>query len=177
MIEENLLFPTKILKIKCKDWENKKDKLLNLVDWDNPQYKSKNHISDYHQNQVNGCPYMTEFCDILRDDLRSFLAYKDKDTLNIGTLWGQRYKNSDYMHTHSHGAIGYSAVLYVEFNKEEHSATRFIAPHHNPEGELDYYQPDVEEGDLIIFPSSLYHDASPSLSEMNRTIFSFNFMV
>ena len=33
---------------------------------------------------------------------------------------------------------------------------------------------DVEEGTLLIFPSVILHDSQPNLSDMPRTIVSFN---
>lgn len=176
MLTDLNLFPISVLKISCTDWENKKEKLLSLVDWDKPEYKNSGQISDYFYNQRNGCSYVVDFCSVLTDELNQALSYMKSPSLDIGHLWGQRYNKSSYMPMHTHGAIGYSAVIYVEFNKKVHLATRFMSPIHNFKGEIEYYEPEINEGDLLIFPSFLFHDAKPNTSNENRTIFSFNFL-
>lgn len=171
------LFATPVLQIKTTDWNNKKQKLLSLVDWDNPKYKNDEQVSDYYYNQDKGCTYIPEFCNIIKDELDQALSQMKSDGLRIEHLWGQRYGKSSYMSMHTHGSVGYSAVIYVEFKKGIHTATRFMSPIHNARGEIEYYEPEVDEGDLLIFPSFLYHDALPNVTENNRTIFSFNFCV
>ena len=73
---------------------------------------------------------------------------------------------------------GWSAVLYVEFDDKEHSATTFYCPYMSNKrsflGGYDTYIPKVKEGDLIIFPSIIQHEASTNMSDKRRTIISFN---
>ena len=79
------------------------------------------------------------------------------------------------MGPHTHGVIGWSGVLYVEFDKYEHSPTEFQGPLHDVNnGQQLEYKPEVEEGDIIIFPSCLTHWVSPNQSKKRRTIMSFN---
>lgn len=177
MIKEEVIFPIKVHKLKCTNWVNKKDRLLGLVDWDNPEYKNGFQISDYYENKRTGWPYTHDFFLILEEEFDKLLKHTDKDSLHITALWGQRYKEAQYMPTHTHGTTGYSAVVYVEFNKQEHFSTRFLAPYHSVDNHLDAFSPDVEEGDILVFPSFLLHDAPPFLSKQNRTIFSFNFFL
>ena len=60
---------------------------------------------------------------------------------------------------YNHGQLGYSAACYVTYNPEKHTPTQFIAPFCHPiNGDiLQYEPPDIEEGDLIFFPSYLLH--------------------
>ena len=79
------------------------------------------------------------------------------------------------MRPHTHGISDFSAVLYHEF-VPGHTATEFWAPYKNPLSGNDYvHVPDVKEGDLVIFPSTIIHYAVPNDSDHQRTIFSFNF--
>lgn len=76
---------------------------------------------------------------------------------------------------HNHGHSGWSAVLYVEFDPEYHTATKFYSPFNNPwSGRLQTFIPPVNEGDLVIFPATISHEALPNESERLRTIISFN---
>ena len=91
-------------------------------------------------------------------------------------MWFERSFESNYHGAHNHGSLGFSAVLFVEFDPLEHKPTRLIAPfngfysggliEHRPEG--------VNEGTLLIWPSILLHDIEPNRSKKRRTIISFN---
>ena len=41
-------------------------------------------------------------------------------------------------------------------------------------GNLEMYTPPVREGDMVIFPSTLAHEAPPNKSDTRRTIVSYN---
>ena len=41
-------------------------------------------------------------------------------------------------------------------------------------GQYETYVPKVKEGDLILFPSMIQHEASSNMSDKRRTIISFN---
>ena len=88
-------------------------------------------------------------------------------------VWCQRYKANDYHEPHTHDSKGYSAVFYAKMSPE-HKSTMFFAPYLNLFGMGESMSTIVEEGDLIIFPSNLWHMAPPHTSENERIIFSFN---
>jgi ectoine hydroxylase-related dioxygenase (phytanoyl-CoA dioxygenase family) len=68
-----------------------------------------------------------------------------------------------------------SSVCFIEYNKSFHKPTTFVSPFgNNITGELTRYEPDVEEGDIIFFPSNLLHYAPTNLSNLKRIIMSFN---
>lgn len=165
-------FRVPIYTIKCSDWETKKQKLLGLVDFEDPECMLKEQYSDYHKYKDHS-PYKEQFIEIIKDELIAFSKTVQTDIL-VRALWCQRYAKSEFMGVHNHGALGYSAVLYAEFTGG-HSATQFYAPFNNfIKGSLIDYVPEVEEGDLIVFPSALAHSATPNKSSDYRTIFSFN---
>jgi ectoine hydroxylase-related dioxygenase (phytanoyl-CoA dioxygenase family) len=39
---------------------------------------------------------------------------------------------------------------------------------------MELFQPPIEEGDMIIFPSNIIHEAPVNISEVRRTIISYN---
>ena len=158
--------------ITCSDWETKKQKLLSMVDFNDKECMLKDQFSDYHKYQDNP-PYKKSFIELLKDELVLFSQTIQSD-INIAGVWCQRYANAEFMGVHNHGALGYSAILYTEFNAN-HKSTMFYAPYNNfMRGTLIEYMPDVQEGDLLFFPSTIAHTALPNLSDENRTIFSFN---
>lgn len=174
MIEQIQAFFVPIYKVSVTDWPAKKERLLDLVDFGNADLWTDQHFSDYHAHKKTGCPYIQQFTEILNDELHEVVEVMGKG-ISIHDLWAQRYAKSNYMGAHNHGGTGYSCVLYVDFDKNEHKATRFIAPFNNfHTGSLLEYTPDVNEGELVLFPSVLMHDAAPNQSDKHRTIFSFN---
>ena len=168
-ITENHPFYVPFYTIKINNWLDKKIKLLNLVDWSDKSCLTNEHFTDYHKYKKGNAPYFSAFFDIIKDDLKGF------NNLEVRTLWAQRYNEQQHMNVHTHGVLGFSAVLYAEFDKKEHKATTFYAPFPNfIDGTCMNYTPQVEEGDLLMFPSALMHAATPNISTKQRTIFSFN---
>ena len=92
-------------------------------------------------------------------------------------MWHQTTANGQFHGVHNHGPVGITAVLYVDFKPEIHKATTFFAPFHNYiNGEVVDFMPDVEEGDVVFFPSYLPHMQEPNFTGVSRTIVSFNIM-
>ena len=89
-------------------------------------------------------------------------------------IWFQKYYENQFHTPHTHGTIGYSSVLYINFDKRIHKGTRFLAPFNNPEGNEIEFAPDVDEGSFIFFPSYLNHYALPNKSDAIRIIMSMN---
>ena len=92
----------------------------------------------------------------------------------ISHIWYQSYTKQQYHQLHNHGALGWSAIFYAIFDKKEHRPTTFYAPFSDVLGEIIEYEPDVNEGTLLIFPSFLQHEARSGMSDKERVIISFN---
>ena len=113
----------------------------------------------------------------LEDSLVSFSeeVSTPKDRLVISDMWYEQLRKYDYHCCHNHGAIGYSACLYVHFNEQSHEATKFYGPYLGfLNGESLFFQPQVKEGDVVLFPSALNHEAPINYSDEMRIIVSFN---
>ena len=159
--------------IDVQDWENKKKTLLSLPDWDASDCMNEDNFTDYHKHKTKP-PYMQEFLNIIETELKEF-AQKIDHSIGISALWAQRYKRNQYMGPHNHGPLGYSAILYVEFDADEHNGTQFFAPYNNfLHGNTLDFTPDVKEGQILFFPSTLLHHALASRGDKLRTIFSMN---
>ena len=65
--------------------------------------------------------------------------------------------------------------IYVEFDPELHESTQFYSPFRNVwNGNLETFQAPVKEGDMVIFPATISHEAPVNRSDTRRTIVSYN---
>ena len=56
-----------------------------------------------------------------------------------------------------------------------HEATQYFSPFKNIwNGNLETFQAPVEEGDMVIFPATIAHEAPVNRSDTRRTIVSYN---
>jgi hypothetical protein len=85
---------------------------------------------------------------------------------SIGSCWFQQYKMGDYHDWHTHGECMFANVYYVEL-PEGSPKTTFL---HNGEE----FSIDVQEGDILTFPSYLVHRSPPNQIDSLKTVISFN---
>jgi len=157
---------------KLNDWKKKKEKLLDIIS--KLSFCNKDKISNLHTTYGNENQSSTKVFNILEDDIRKFTD-DVKYSGEIGAdIWFQKYYENEFHSPHNHGAIGYSSILYINFNKKLHKGTRFLPPFNNPEGNEIDYAPDVDEGSFIFFPAYLKHYALPNKSVDVRIIMSMN---
>jgi hypothetical protein len=168
------------------DWETKKKIILNSLP-NFKQYKleksktsghgDKNHYTDYFDNLEKPPEYAKTVIECLDDQILEFCR-STNDNWNLTSIWFQTYEKYNNFSVHNHGIEGWSAILYVEFDSLEHSPTTFYSPHLSWEkktlGQYNSNIPNVKEGDLIIFPAMIQHEASSNMSDKTRTIISFN---
>lgn len=175
MIKEDFAFAIPILKLKVSDWENKKPKLLDAVNWENEHCYTQHYFSDFFANmECEEHPYLLLFDFLLNDEINKVEKHIGRG-LQITELWAQRYAETQAMPTHNHGAHGFSAIVYAEYDEEVHTPTVFYSPFGNfLDGQITVYEPEVTEGDMVVFPSMLLHSSMPFIANKNRTIFSFN---
>tara|TARA_A100001234_G_scaffold155618_1_gene137187 strand:+ start:234 stop:827 length:594 start_codon:yes stop_codon:yes gene_type:complete len=167
------MFSIPLTRYKCSWWKQKRETLLRLLDEQELCQGDEQVLSDYRSSEK----YIDTISDILSDEL-SWFAHDYKCNPLIVRAWYERALPYMYHPTHNHGHGGYSAVLYIEYNPKYHRPTNFIAPFdHFITGEQLVYEPDVEEGHLILFPSFLHHYTHPHQSMERRTVLSFNLTV
>jgi hypothetical protein len=151
---------------KVNNWEVKKKKLTNYFN----QLKKKK-IANVMTSQI------ISDVGILTEEIEKFQNEIDVK-LFVLESWFQLYENGMNHSVHNHGAVGFSSICYVSFEKKIHKPTKFVLPFLNPiDGSVQHYSPDVDEGFIIFFPSNLMHYAPVNDSNENRIIFSFNLKV
>lgn len=181
------MFSVPLYKFSIPNWEEEKKLILEAL----PEEKVYLDIcTDFFENSTER--RLPSYTDVVLDILFPCIQTL-QDTLirepngsqltqggwfGLDNMWYQtEYKGHNH-ELHNHGNVGWSSVLYVNYNPEVHTATRFLSPYNAGSGVgglVMRYQPNVKEGDFIIFNSDVAHEALPNESDEKRTIISMNF--
>ena len=167
-----------ITKVSIPDWKNKKEMVMKLT---KPEYflqQDDHTFSDFHytverRKHTGLHPYTHKFFEIL--DFQPHVYFGGhEDDYTCSDLWCMNYGTGGKIHVHDHH-FGMSGILFAKFDPVFQESTTFISPvrtiwDHRPTN----ITPDVEEGDLLLFPSQLLHYTQPNSSDDNRIVFSFN---
>lgn len=167
------LFPVTVYLIKDTGWENYKDYLLTSIkDQKDPAYWERDGFyTDYGKEQPWRETIWNEF---MEPQVSSLL--KDSNT-KLQDIWCQQYINQAGFTAHQHQTVGFSCVLYAQFDPEVHWGTSMFRPYLDPNDLTNsgsVTTPEVEEGNIVVFPSWLLHQVTPSDTEKPRTIVAFN---
>jgi len=103
----------------------------------------------------------------LHEHLDQWAASLDYDTFQIHEIWFQQYNTGSKHAWHVHGA-NFTNVYFLDLPKDS-PKTQWIDPVSKLAHEFD-----VEEGDIITFPSWLIHRAPENQSSEMKTIISWN---
>ena len=111
--------------------------------------------------------------------LKKECKYLDVD---IASFWINENNNLNYniLHTHIGSGVDLSGVYYVKCPKNSGNICFYNSNHEGTslanifEGFNEYNSVNVNEGDLILFPSSFKHMVEPNLSNESRISISFN---
>lgn len=172
----------KLVHIKCEHWDAKKKILLKLKERGDKvsRVQKEGHIkTDYHyQVKENLFFYNKHLADILEIELQSFCDCIGVKSGTVTNAWFETSVRNAHHGIHNHGGNGYSAVCFVEYNPEQHTATRFLSPSLSAlDNEPLIGSPEVEEGDILFFPSNVPHYTLPVESDEVRSILSWNMRI
>lgn len=103
----------------------------------------------------------------------------------ISEIWYNAYKNHQYQNPHKHNNLNrkntiFSGIWYLKYNPSIHSSTRFFNPNFDLDKNLIQnnkhlcFSPEVEENDIIIFPSNVEHDVPKQSCDDLRITVAFN---
>jgi hypothetical protein len=154
-----------------KEWSSSKDLILSNLKVKEPQNVPVNPDYSITTSYWDTFDY-TEYSKFL--SMISPYISSVPDVSQITRVWFQTSKQYEYHTAHTHGTLGWSAVFYADFNPELHIPTKFYCPFINTKGDVDLFCPDISEGDLIVFPAFILHEAPMNTSTTPRTIISFN---
>jgi hypothetical protein len=169
----NHMFYIPIITLKVINWEEKKKKLVDKYKTLQLKYHEKDHVkTNYHEDYLSLVPHVV---DVLGQELQEFIDVVKLPSCEVVSAWFELSRKGDYHQVHHHGPTGFSSVCFIEFCNNVHEPTLFLSPFNNfLTGEELRYTPDVCEGTIIFFPSSILHYTEPNLSDKERLILSFN---
>ena len=188
------LFPEPIFQYKLKNFKNLNDELskyiYGLYDEDTKGVTRSNKGGWHSKNFVLGekNSIQTKFAvEVQKYILKTFQHYgwKTKDQkIQIQSMWAIINKKDDFNVIHTHPNCFLSAAYYVKapegcgrFKVEDpNNAKRHLYPAISQQNELnvDIAGINIEEGDLLFFPSYLPHKVGKNESEEDRIVISFN---
>tara|TARA_Y100001973_G_C5185082_1_gene327299 strand:+ start:884 stop:1459 length:576 start_codon:yes stop_codon:yes gene_type:complete len=173
------VFTVPMFYYKITNWHHNKKQILDALPVETLEHRDPENLglySDYFVNAKAGHNKLPSYTDIVIDIIKPYLMdMSEGKRLELTDIWYQKYYKGINHSTHCHGATGWSAVIYVEYNPKVHHPTRFFSPFRDIwSGDCCTFEEQVEEGDMIIFPSSILHEAPANQSEIRRTIISYN---
>lgn len=200
------MFHVPIAHVKVKDWEHKKAKLLKLYQNTLPNSKNGGGVfdvtTDFHYNEYgnDGSGVETSYSETvntLLDDelatLENLLLPPDQYTENfsetlgvdqgiffkITNIWFEKSEKYGQHTPHTHGSRGFSCVLFVNYDKEEHEPTVYLNPFSSYfiGSNADWTCPEAEEGSLLCWPAPIVHYTYPNASDKDRLVLSWNMSI
>ena len=176
MVEVFDMFTVPLVKYSLPNWPENKKRILDALPELNSSHLDQgiDVYTDFFSEMEN--KDLPSYGEVVVDIIKPCLAnFSDERRVEITDMWFQTAFKGNSHGLHNHGHSGWSSVIYVEFNPLNHLPTKFISPFNNPwNGNLVDYIPEVQEGDMIIFPANLPHEAEPNKSDERRTIISYN---
>ena len=149
--------------------------------------KIKEYLKKLKYENLNNCKttYFLKEPLIVEDSLKEFIEHiskhilfyvkeiKNKSNFSFTEYWFQIYNYEDNHDIHTHG-VDYSLIYYLQSSVNS-GATRFYNPGfpYVNDGKFDIKP---EDNKLVIFPSSLAHEALNN-KDKERIIFSANFQI
>ena len=141
-------------------------KLLELIKLiNNPHLSQDSDIfnTDFFLPQQHERKYLSYFYEIIRPYLNKIALDLNSEKWIIHNTWFQQYLNSNYHDWHTHSGCQFTNVYFVELPDKSLITEIFNNKKIN-----------LNEGDLLTFPSYLYHRSPINSLNKRKTIISFN---
>jgi hypothetical protein len=90
--------------------------------------------------------------------------YYKNFTFNVVDIWINNYSNNSYQGSHVHSS-DFSFIIYYKVNKSHtvfNSPVKNLLESFNSKLFFRHYEPNLNEGDIIVFPSYLEHWVRPN---------------
>ena len=119
--------------------------------------------------------FIDELSSLIQKAFFNYLKYYHIDTsFFISEMWYSLYENGMETFSHNHNA-DFSGVYYLKFDKETHNKTFFKNKNFikQPKKEI-IFKPDLDENDLLFFPSGYPHGSKKHIGNDYRIIISFD---
>lgn len=154
------LFPIPVYKFSLAGHETYKNKLIEPIVkkyTDNP-----NSICDWARHcdswQVGvddlGLDLKDLYVEIMEGCRKYLTEVQASGTFKIIESWFNVHTSDMYQEVHNHIPAFISGTYYIQFDKDKDNSLTFVS---NNTDSVDLKQLDVDEGDVILFPSTLRH--------------------
>jgi len=201
-MNEIKIFPISIFKVKVSNNNELKRLLVHKITENSqylkiPDHWTTNKVKTSFDEEPEGLELFYEgsfYQDLL---MKKYLLcmneiFDKEHQLHIPRIWYNFYNDGEYQEKHDHlgtplTPCHFSCIHFLSFNSEEHLPPQFVDPLsqlRNLSVELDRSEygevcsPNVEEGDLLVFPSYLTHFVLPcNKTDYPRITLSFNIRV
>ena len=170
---KNMTYDSPYFKGSIKEHKVIKNKMLSLID---NMPKSDLHVKDHSniskldwniERNFNR-EYLKVFEPHLFKYMNMFLEHVPYDKWEIHNIWYQQYSMNSNHGWHVHTECQFTNVYYLEL-PENTPKTQIINPFTG-----DLIELEVNEGDLVTFPSFIIHTAPIVKEDARKTIISFN---
>lgn len=173
------MFAVPLVHIKMQNWEFKKRILLKMMYEKSMRRDTSSDrlTTDYHSQFMDGEVgiYNKDVEDLFGEEIDFLVKEMHLVDATVQMSWFERSGQYDYHTLHNHGYHGFSSVVFINYDENEHEATRFVSPYLGfLNQDVITYCPKVQEGDIIFFPSCISHFTLPNKSKKERLILSFN---
>ena len=193
-IKVNNLFSVPVFHYKLENYKETNKELLNYI----LELQKNDKIGNAHSNRggwhsqnfdiVNQGPpinFLNKIKDFLKHIISNEFGWKYvPNKQRIVAMWAIINKKSSFNVMHNHQNCYFSSAYYVKkpknsgditfFDPKEAKTYRFPKIEKYTEYSAEAITIKPEEGDLLIFPSYLYHSVGENLSEDDRVSISFN---
>lgn len=168
---KNLLFQRYVYQYSVRNWQETKIEIKNLL----CEYDFEHNGSFSTDRKNSGNSYLEAFVRLVENELEFFSHEIGGENLFVTDVWCVRYFQGDFHPPHTHGSKGYSGVLYLDYDQDEHTGTYFVDPINDPKTDLTNFSiPNIHEGAIVIVPSNVLHFTYPNKSSKVRSIVGFD---
>ena len=174
----NLLFYAPLYSYEVKEWNRKKKALLSRINRSDFGYHGLNTFQTDRHIKKNR--YSLDFEGIFSEELDEFKKEANLEYLRVMDIWTLKYTKKTENHCpHNHRSIGYTGLMYLEYDEKVHTPTKFIGPWNDPVSDTTNIAsiPEPKEGVMYIWPSVLVHYADAMQTNKLRMITSWDMEV
>jgi hypothetical protein len=130
---------------------------------------TENHVTDYFISKDIPRKYEQLVMPAILNHMRAFETFYKFNGISLHNMWFQVYKNGGFHDWHVHPFCHFTNVYYVKL-RDKNLKTEIKNPFDNQQ----IVEVDVEEGDILTFPSFFFHKAPTVLGNLEKIIISFN---
>lgn len=114
-------------------------------------------------------PYLDLLTAPLVDHLKEAYLPFNSSGFQIHNFWYQQYLENSTHDWHTHQAAHYTNIYYLELPRTA-PRTQIL----NPMNLNEIIEIEVEEGDIVTLPASVFHRSPPNKNQDRKTVISFN---